>query len=164
VVQAETLLLDSAIGRLGGSGTVRLHDEVVALRLMPDIRVGPVQLRAPVRVGGTLAQPNFAAPDNAGAAIGAGLGAILGMQRTPDRGLQDLAQSLGGGGPALPDCATALAAAREGAGSVTAAPTTPTATAPAPPAPAPAPAPRSGGNERVRIGPDLLRGLFGGRR
>jgi len=155
IVRLETLLLESDIGRLGGSGTIRLRDEAMALRLVPDVRVGPVQLRAPVRVGGTLASPSVDASENAGAAIGAGIGAFLGTQRTPDRGLQDFAQALGGGGAAsLPDCATALAAVHAGR---EAAPAAPQQEAPAPRTAAPR-------QERAPRPADLLRGLLGGRR
>lgn len=168
VVRTETLLVDSGIGRLGGGGTIRLRDEVISLRLIPDVRLGPVQLRAPVRIGGTLSSPSFDATENAGAAIGAGLGAFLGAQRSPDRTLQGLAQSFGGG-PSLPDCGPSLAAARQAMGATPATPANPAAAettteaqdpAPAPPATtAPRRAP-----ERAPRPQDLLRGLFGGRR
>jgi AsmA protein len=160
VLNPETFLADTAIGRIGsGGGSINLGDERIALRLVPDVQAGGVRIRAPVGIGGTLAQPQVASVSPSAAAA-AGLGAFLGTQQTPDRTLQGLAEALGGGGggaPALPDCATALAAARNGRGG--AAPATPAAPQPAPAQPAPAP------QQPQRVNPtDLLRGLFGGGR
>ncbi len=151
LARLRTLLLETGLGRLGGEGGVNLRDETLALRLLPDLRVGPVQVRAPVSVAGTLADPRFGVSPEA--AVAGGLGAFLSLQRTPDRALQGLAEALGGGGggaaAALPDCGAALAAA----------PTPPAAASPAPAAPAPA----VPGLPRELQGPaqDLLRGLFG---
>lgn len=159
VLNPETFLADTAIGRIGsGGGSINLGDERIALRLLPDVQAGGVRIRAPVGIGGTLAQPQVASVSPSAAAA-AGLGAFLGTQQTPDRTLQGLAEALGGGAsaPALPDCATALAAARNGRGG--AAPATPAAPQPAPAQPAPAP------QQPQRVNPtDLLRGLFGGGR
>jgi uncharacterized protein involved in outer membrane biogenesis len=119
VLRLSTFFLDGAAGRIGGEGAIRLADETLALRLLADLRLGGVRLRAPVPVTGTLAQPRLE---------GAGL----------------LAGALGGvAPPALPDCATALRAARGGAEGPLPAPRA---------APEPAP-PLPGGN--------LLRGLLG---
>lgn len=109
--RVQTLLLELPIGRLGGDGTLNLADETLALRLLPDLRLGPVQLRAPVRVAGTLAAPRVAVSPEA--AIAGGIGALLSLQRSPDRALQELAGSLGTA-PVLPDCAAALAVSRGG--------------------------------------------------
>lgn len=144
----QTLLLDTAIGKVAGEGGVNLKDESLALRLLPDMRLGPVELRAPVHVAGTLSAPRFGVSPEA--ALAGGLGAFLSLQRTPDRSLQGLAQALGGGTTnALPDCASQLAIARGGrAGPV------PAASAPAPAVP---------GVPRQLQGPaqEMLRGLFG---
>lgn len=149
------LSVETGIGRLGGEGGVNLRDETLAIRLRPDLRVGGVALRAPVNVAGTLAAPRVGVSPEAAAA--AGLGALLSLQRTPDRDLQGLAGLLGGGGSgggALPDCASQLAVARGGRAG--AAPSSP------PPAPA-APAPTGGGAQRdlPRQAEEVLRGLFG---
>jgi AsmA protein len=63
-VQAESgtarvraLLLETGLGRVGGEGSVDLRDETLALRLLADLRLGGVGLRAPVNVAGTLAAP-----------------------------------------------------------------------------------------------------------
>ncbi|GAA0577615.1 hypothetical protein GCM10009416_15210 [Craurococcus roseus] len=153
------LLLETALGRLGGEGVVNLRDETLAVRLLPDLRLGGVSVRAPVNVAGTLAAPRFGVSPEAAAA--AGLGALLSLQRTPDRDLQALAGTLGGGGaaggPALPDCVSQLAAARGGrAGAMP-------SSRPAPAA-QPAPAPSSPGGaprDLPRQAEEVLRGLFG---
>ncbi|CAA9215877.1 MAG: hypothetical protein AVDCRST_MAG08-358, partial [uncultured Acetobacteraceae bacterium] len=90
------LLAETGIGRVGGEGVMNLRDETLALRLLPDLRVGGLALRAPVNVAGTLAAPRVGVSPEAAAA--AGLGALLSLQRTPDRDLQGLAGLLGGGG------------------------------------------------------------------
>jgi uncharacterized protein involved in outer membrane biogenesis len=153
------LLLETALGRVGGEGGVNLRDESVAVRLHPDLRLGPIAFRAPVNVAGTLAAPRVGVSPEAAAA--AGLGALLSTQRTPDRDLQALAGALGGGGagagPAAPDCASQLALARGGrAGAMPSSPA-PAAPAAAPAAAAPAGVPR----EMPKQAEDMLRGLFG---
>ncbi|MBD0270631.1 MAG: AsmA family protein [Acetobacteraceae bacterium] len=152
------LSLETALGRLGGEGGLNLRDETLAVKLLPDLRLGGVALRAPVNVAGTLAAPRVGVSPEAAAA--AGLGALLSLQQTPDRELQGLAGALGGGGgaaggPALPDCASQLAVARGGrAGAMPSSRPAPVAAAPAPPA---------GGRARALPGPaeEVLRGLFG---
>jgi AsmA protein len=168
VLRSQAMLLKTAIGRLGGGGAVNLRDESLALRLLTDIRAAGIALRAPVNVGGTLANPRFGV-DPAGAAAG-GLEAFLSLQATPDRTLQALAGALGaaGAGPqgpaTLPDCASQLAVARGGkpgpqppaaarddaAGAAT----------PRPPAPAPATPPQIPGLPGGAPVQDLLRGLL----
>lgn len=174
VARTSTLLLDTALGRVGGGGAVNLRDESLALRMLPDLRVGNVTVRAPINVGGTLANPRVGVDPAAAAA--AGIGAFLSQQQTPDRTLQALAGALGGlgggggaagGAPQLPDCATALAAARGGASG--AQPSTPPAAAAAPQPEAPAAdqqqqqRPTVPGVPQELQGPaqQLLRGLFG---
>jgi AsmA protein len=146
------LLAETGIGRVGGEGGANLRDETLAVRLLPDLRVGGVALRAPVNVAGTLAAPRVGVSPEAAAA--AGLGALLSLQRTPDRDLQGLAGILGGGGEggALPDCASQLAGARGGR----------TGAAPSSPSAAPAPAPTGGApRDLPRQAEEVLRGLFG---
>ena len=155
------LSLETALGRLGGEGGVNLRDETLAVRLLPDLRLGGVALRAPVNVAATLAAPRVGVSPEAAAA--AGLGALLSLQQTPDRELQALTGALGGGGatgnptggPALPDCASQLAVARGGRAGAT------PSSRPAPAAAAPAPSP--GGRTRDLPGQaeEVLRGLFG---
>ena len=165
LLRSDVFLTETAIGRIGGGGMVNLREEALALRLLPDLRVGPVQLRAPVNVGGSLAAPRFASADAAGAAVAAGIGALLGTQRSPDRNTQGLAEALGGNAPpSLPNCDVALAAARAGPAD--------TSIPPAREGTAPrqtdsgtrAPAPRRTQNDLPRAAQDVWRGLFGGRR
>ena len=152
------LLLETALGRVGGEGGVNLRDESVAVRLHPDLRLGPIALRAPVNVAGTLASPKVGVSPEAAAA--AGLGALLSTQRTADRDLQALAGALGGGtaaGPAAPDCASQLALARGGrAGAMPSSPA-PASAAAAPAARAPGGVPR----DVPKQAEQMLRGLFG---
>lgn len=102
--------LEGAPGRAGGEGTLNLRDESIAARLNVDLRVAGVRVRAPVPVTGTLAAPRL---ETQGLLQGA-LSGDLGEQ------LERAVPGLGGvlpqqsGGPALPDCATALRVARGG--------------------------------------------------
>lgn len=91
VMRFTTFYLEGAAGRMAGEGTLRLVDESLAMRLLADLRVGGVRLRAPVPVTGSLAQPRLEAGGLLQGALG---GANL---------------------PPLPDCATTLRAARGGA-------------------------------------------------
>ncbi|MBX6744509.1 MAG: AsmA family protein [Acetobacteraceae bacterium] len=157
MARIQALLLDTAIGKVAGQGGINLKDESLALRLVPDMQLGPARVQAPVHVGGTLAAPQPGISPEA--AVAGGLGAFLSLQNTPDRTLQGLAQALGGGGGALPDCASQLAIARGGrAGPVPAAQAAP---APAQGAQQQAPAVRGVPKELQAPAQDLLRGLFG---
>ena len=91
VMRFTTFYIEGAAGRMAGEGTLRLADEALNMRLLADLRVGGVRLRAPVPVTGTLAQPRL----EAGGLLQGALG--------------------GGNLPTLPDCATTLRAARGGA-------------------------------------------------
>ena len=150
MAQSRALLLDTALGRLGGEGGVNLKTEALAFRLLPELRLGGIELRAPVNIAGTMRAPRVGVSPEA--AIAGGLGAFLSMQNTPDRSLQALAGVLGGGAPALPDCEEQLAVARGGQHGP--------APAAAPPAPASNPTP---GPAQALPAPaqELLRGLFG---
>ncbi|MCK8787529.1 AsmA-like C-terminal region-containing protein [Roseomonas sp. NAR14] len=161
VARSQALLLDGALGRVGGIGAVNLRDEQLRLRLLPDIRTARFNLRAPVAIGGTLLQPRWGV-DPAGAAAG-GLEAFLSFQTTPDRSLQALAGALGAAAQAgeMPGCGPQLALARGGRAGAEPAPES----APEPQA-TPEPAPAIPGVPRQLQGPaqDLLRGLFGRQR
>ncbi|PZW43151.1 AsmA-like protein [Humitalea rosea] len=148
----ETLLIDGDLGQLGGGGGIGLADESLNLRLLPDVHIGQVNLRAPFTIVGTLSVPRLGQVDSAGAAGGA-LGALLSLQRTPDRRLTELAQGLSGGGPALPECAPALMAARGGREGP--------APGPRPARPSAAPAAGTPADPLPASPQDLLRGLFG---
>lgn len=134
--RAEVLLMETALGTVGGAGQVALGSEQIALRLTPRVAIGGFAVSAPVLVGGTLARPQVGLdPQGAGAALAEAL------------------RPRAGAAPAGPDCATALAIARGGRAG------------PAPPAappPAAAPQPALPGLPVPAQRPqDLLRGLLG---
>jgi uncharacterized protein involved in outer membrane biogenesis len=120
VARIDTLLVETALGTVTGTGQVALGTEQIALRLLPRISVGGINLAAPVLVGGTLAAPRVGLdPQGAGAAV------------------LDALQRRGAGPAAAADCAPALAAARGGrAGPM------PAARAPAPQQPSVVPRPQ----------------------
>jgi len=90
LARVTTLFLDGAAGRLAGEGNIRLSDETLAMRLLTDLRVAGIRVRAPVPLTGRLMAP-----------------------RLETQGV--LAGALAGGGmPSLPDCATTLRVARGG--------------------------------------------------
>lgn len=90
LARVTTLFLDGAAGRVAGEGNIRLADEALAMRLLTDLRVAGLRVRAPVPLTGRLMAPRLE---------GAGL----------------IAGALAGGGmPSLPDCATTLRIARGG--------------------------------------------------
>ncbi len=131
LARVTTLFLDGAAGRVAGEGAIRLSDEALSMRLLTDLRVAGLRVRAPVPLTGRLLAPRL---ESAGLIAGA---------------------LAGGGMPSLPDCATTLRIARGGReGPVPAA-------APAPPPgeapPAAAGAAIPGAPPAVN---DLLRGLL----
>ena len=89
LVRFRTFYLDGAAGRLGGEGGMSLRDETLNIRMLADLRLAGVRVRAPVPLGGTLAAPRL----EMGALTGSALGA-------PEQ--------------ALPDCQAALRIARGG--------------------------------------------------
>jgi AsmA protein len=168
--RTRALLVDTSFGKVGGEGSASLRDETLAMRLNTDLRLpvpgvsGGLRIRAPVPLGGTFLAPRaewsaLTGAAAAGAATGA-LGQQLGQAAGPLG--QILGGALGGqlpgaGGSSLPDCGSALAAARGGrAGPV------PASAAPAEPPAAPA-APAGQASPRPAI-PGLPGGLPGGLR
>jgi AsmA protein len=131
--RTEVLLMETALGTVGGAGQVALGSEQIALRLMPRVAIGGFAVSAPVLIGGTLARPQVGLdPQGAGAA------------------LAEVLRPRAGAAPAGPDCAAALAIARGGRAG------------PAPPAAPPAAAPQPGLPGLPAQRPqDLLRGLLG---
>lgn len=91
LVRFRAFYLDGAAGRLGGEGGMSLRDEALNIRLLADLRLAGVRVRAPVPLGGTLATPRLE--------LGALTGSLLGAPPTEQ---------------ALPDCQTALRIARGG--------------------------------------------------
>lgn len=152
-LRVETFLAETGIGRIGATGAIHLGDERIDLRLLPDLRTGMINLRAPIPLAGTLAAPRLGRVD-AAAAAAAGLNALLGTRRTPDRTAERAAETPGGGASGVPDCAAALASARGGRQGA----------APVMPPPAAPPSSAPGEAPRTPNAADILRGLLGGGR
>jgi AsmA protein len=158
-----TLLFDAPAAKVAGSGTVNLATEGIALRLLHDVRAAGADIRVAADLGGTLAAPAYGGVQvrNAVAAaagalagrVGGDLGQVLGA----------IANQPGARPEALPDCGTALRAARGGReGPLPAARPAPAQDAsPQQPAP-PAAAPAIPGVPPQLQGPagELLRGLL----
>jgi AsmA protein len=122
--------LEGAPGRAAGEGMLNLSNESIAARLNVDLRVAGVRVRAPVPVTGTLAAPRLETQGLLQGALSGDLGEQLG-RALPGLGGLLPPQS---GGPALPNCATALRVARGGReGPVPAARAQPEAPAPTAP-------------------------------
>ena len=159
VARSRALLADTSAGQVGGVAAVNLREETIAARLLPDVQMFGVRVRAPVAVGGTLAAPRLGV--QAGQAAGQVLGDALAGRLAGDAPLDWLR---GQGGAAAPqaDCASALRLARLGAAGSEPAPRAEPQAEPQQPQPQPA----VPGVPRDLQGPaqDLLRGLFGGSR
>lgn len=165
IAQSRTFFIDSGLGKVAGQGQISLRDESLSMRLNTDLRLpvpgvsGGLRVRAPVPMGGTLANPRFDTTAMIGSAassqigqqadrLAPGLGAIAGQ-------LLGGAQQGGAATPAMPGCAQALPVARGGrAGTI------PASQAPAD-APAQQTAPAQQQQQRVPQVQDLLRGFLG---
>ncbi len=127
-----TLLVDAPAAKVAGTGTVNLGTEAIAMRLVHDVRAAGTVVRVGAELGGTLANPAYRGVQaqnlgelagQLGSRLGGDVGALLGTLGRPGAAPQP-----------LPDCATALAAARGGRQG-------PVPAARAEPAPAPSAAP-----------------------
>lgn len=143
VARTQALLLETSAGRIDGSAAVNLRDESLAARLMPDVTLFGVTVRAPVGVGGTLAAPRVGV--DAGRALGQVARDTAANRLWRDPSVEWL-RGRAGAHPAG-DCAAQLRLARFGAEG---------AVPPAAPAPVPG-VPR----ELQGTTQDLLRGLGG---
>lgn len=146
VARTQAMLLETGLADVVGSGSIDLGQETLALRLLPQVRLGGLGLTAPVLVGGTLAAPSYRLDPAGVAEATAGIvGDLVARQmENQDSVLGQLAQQLAGRGNALPDCAQQLAVARGGRNG-----------------PVPAPRSASQGQDRPASPVDLLRGLLG---
>ncbi len=179
IARSRAFLLDTSMGKIGGSGQASLRDEQLNMRLDTDLSV-PVpginllRIRAPVPVSGSFAAPRF---DYAAVAAGAATGTVAGAAGQflgGAGGIGGANNPLGGllGGAAgvvtgtagvaeLPDCGSQLALARGGRqGAVPASAAPARQAAPQRPA-SPAPAPAAPTIPGVGAVPPSLRGLFG---
>lgn len=142
MARSQALLLETSAGRIEGSAAVNLRDESLAARLMPDVSLFGVTVRAPVGVGGTLAAPRVGV--DAGRALAQVARDTAANRLWRDPGVEWL-RGRAGAHPAG-DCPAQLRLARFGA------------EGPVPAAPAPVPGvPR----ELQGTTQDVLRGLGG---
>lgn len=111
VVQSEAMLMEGDFGRIDGNIALNLRDETVAARLLPDISLMGVTVRAPVVIGGTLAEPRI------GVEPGAALARVLGdtvANRLWRSSTVEFLRDATGSGPAGGACGPALTLARLG--------------------------------------------------
>lgn len=111
VARSETLLLEGDFGRIDGTLAFNLRDETIAARLLPDIRLMGVTVRAPVTIGGTLAEPRI------GVDPGAALARVIGdtvANRLWRSSTVEFLRGATGSAPPGGDCGPALTLARLG--------------------------------------------------
>jgi uncharacterized protein involved in outer membrane biogenesis len=123
VARSEALLMEGEFGRIDGTLAINLRDETVAARLLPDVSVMGVTVRAPVTIGGTLADPRI------GVEPGAALARVVGdtvANRLWRSSTVEFLRDATGSTPPGGDCGAALTLARLGrAGPMPAAAPTP---------------------------------------
>jgi len=115
VARPRVLLLETPLGRIAAEGAASLRDETLALRLLADLRIAGVRVRAPVPLTGSFLDP---ALDWRGVADSA-LAGDLGQQAErllPGLGsaLGQAARPRGAAMSSLPECGPALREARFG--------------------------------------------------
>ena len=59
IARTRALLLETTAGRVEGEAALNLRDETIAARLLPDVQIFGVQVRAPVGIGGSFADPRI---------------------------------------------------------------------------------------------------------
>lgn len=123
VAHSEALLIEGDFGRIDGSIALNLRQETIAARLLPDIRLMGVTVRAPVTIGGTLAEPRI------GVDPGAALAHVIGdtvANRLWRSSTVEFLRGATGSAPPGGDCGPALTLARLGrAGAIPEAAATP---------------------------------------
>ncbi|MBR0670369.1 AsmA family protein [Neoroseomonas soli] len=110
MARTRALLIETSAGRVEGVAAVNLTTEGLAARLLPDVAILGVRVRAPVGIGGTLASPRVGV-DPARAATQV-IGDTLANRLWRDPTVEWLR---GQGGSQAGDCATQLRLARFGA-------------------------------------------------
>jgi uncharacterized protein involved in outer membrane biogenesis len=120
MARTSALLVETSAGRIEGVAAVNLATEGLAARLLPDVTLFGVRVRAPVGIGGTLAAPRVGVEP--GRALTQVIGDTVANRLWRDPTVEWLRGRAGGTTPAG-DCATQLRIARFGAdGPVPAAP------------------------------------------
>jgi len=121
MARTSALLAETSAGRIEGVAAVNLATEGLAARLLPDITLFGVRVRAPVGIGGTLAAPRVGVEP--GRALTQVIGDTVANRLWRDPTVEWLRGRAGGGAAPAGDCAAQLRIARFGAeGPVPAAP------------------------------------------
>lgn len=110
--RTQALLLETSAGRVDGVAAVNLRTESLAARLLPDVTILGVRVRAPVGIGGTLAAPRVGV--DPGRALTQAIGDTVANRLWRDPTVEWLRGQLSGSTPAG-DCASQLRLARFGA-------------------------------------------------
>lgn len=111
LVHSQALLMEGEFGKIEGSLALNLRDETIAARLLPDVRVLGVTVRAPVTVGGTLADPRIGVEPGAAFARVAGDTVANRLWRSST---VEFLRGATGSAPPGGDCGAALTLARLG--------------------------------------------------
>ena len=123
IARSEAFLVQGDFGRIDGTVALNLRNETVAARLLPDISLMGVTVRAPVSIGGTLADPRI------GVDPGAALARVVGdtvANRLWRSSTVEFLRDVAGSKPPGGECGPALTLARLGrAGAMPAAGATP---------------------------------------
>ncbi len=104
-------MMEGDFGRIDGTLALNLRDEAIAARLLPDINLMGVIVRAPVSVGGTLAEPRLGVEP--GAALARVVGDTVANRLWRSSTLEFLRDATGSAPPGG-DCGPALTLARLG--------------------------------------------------
>ncbi|MBR0681192.1 AsmA family protein [Roseomonas eburnea] len=112
IARTQALMLETSAGRVDGVAAVNLRTEGLAARLMPDVSLLGVRVRAPVGIGGTLAAPRIGV--DPGRAVGQMIGDTVANRLWRDPTVEWLRGQVTGSAPAG-DCASQLRIARFGA-------------------------------------------------
>lgn len=116
MARPQAMLAETAVADVVGSGEINLGEERLALRLLPEVRLGGVGITAPVLIGGTFAAPSYRLDQARVPEAAAGILSDLMAQQMESQGaLGALAQQLAGRpSGSRPDCAQQLAVVRGG--------------------------------------------------
>ncbi|BDG74154.1 AsmA family protein [Roseomonas fluvialis] len=112
MARSQALLAETSAGRIEGVVAVNLRTEALAARLLPDVTLLGIRVRAPVGIGGTLAAPRVGVEP--GRALGQVIEDTVANRLWRDPTVEWLRGQLPGGSPAG-DCAAQLRLARMGA-------------------------------------------------
>ena len=112
MLRSQALLAETSAGRVEGVAAVNLRTEALAARLLPDVTLLGIRVRAPVGIGGTLAAPRVGVEP--GRALGQVIEDTVANRLWRDPTVEWLRGQVGGASPGG-DCAAQLRLARMGA-------------------------------------------------